>query len=99
MGRRRSSNHKSLRSGPLKQGLPQWRNAGWAVSRASKHLRQFFKTFNFKTFKGHQALLYIKRKQKIFCSINFMLFHITLYVISWCATYGPPCRLRAKLFY
>ena len=38
-----------------------------------------------------EHLLYIKRKEKIFYPINFTLFHITLHVISWCATYGPPC--------
>ena len=32
-----------------------------------------------------------QKKEKIFYPINFTLFHITLYVISWCATYGPPC--------
>ena len=38
-----------------------------------------------------EHLLYIKRKENIFCPINFTLFHITLHVISWSATYGPPC--------
>ena len=38
-----------------------------------------------------EHLLYIERKEKIFYPINFTLFHITLHVISWCATYGPPC--------
>ena len=40
-----------------------------------------------------EHLLYIKRKEKIFYPINFTLFHITLHVISWCATYGPPCTI------
>ena len=38
-----------------------------------------------------EHLLYIKRKEKIFYPIHFTLFHITLHVISWCATNGPPC--------
>ena len=38
-----------------------------------------------------EHLLYIKRKEKIFYPINFTMFHITFHVISWCATYGPPC--------
>ena len=38
-------------------------------------------------------LLYIKIKEKIFYSINLTLFHITLQVISWSATYAPPCIL------
>ena len=33
----------------------------------------------------------LERDQKICSFIAFTLFHITLHVIFWCATYGQPC--------